>query len=131
MGGPFGPKPGRPPGFSNKLTQEARDFAKGILDSEEYRASLMRRIKADSLAPAVECLLYYYRYGKPKETISVTEKASSADVPKEVMQERALILANLIAKHVAERTSERANDEVAQPFPPSNGNGNGGDPSVH
>lgn len=62
---------GRPKGRLNNVTLEARDFARCILDSEEYRASLMRRIQADTLPPQIESLLYHYRYGKPKDTLEV------------------------------------------------------------
>ena len=63
--------PGRPKGLPNRATQEAKEFAASILDSPEYRASLERRVRAGTLAPAVEQLLYYYRYGKPKERVEM------------------------------------------------------------
>src|SRR6185295_14883674 len=54
-----------------KLTAKA--FCKEVLDSRQYRESLMRRIITDSLPPAVEQLLYYYGHGKPVDRIEVKE----------------------------------------------------------
>lgn len=51
----------------------ARAFCKEILDSRQYRESLLRRIITDSLPPAVEQLLYYYANGKPVERVEVKE----------------------------------------------------------
>ena len=62
---------GRPKGSMNTATRLAQAFASSILDTEEYKQSLMRRIRADTLAPAVEVLLHHYKYGKPKDTIEV------------------------------------------------------------
>ena len=49
--------------------QTAQDFALSILQSTEYRQSLLRRITTDDLPPAVETKLMDYGWGKPKETI--------------------------------------------------------------
>ena len=51
----------------------AKTFAKAILATSEYRASLFRRIALDELSPAVECLIYHYAYGKPVEHVAVTD----------------------------------------------------------
>lgn len=66
------PNRGRPVGSLNKTTREAREAARRILDSPEYKASIMRRIGNDTLPPAVEVMLWNYRYGKPKENVSVS-----------------------------------------------------------
>ena len=47
----------------------AQQFALAILESDEYRQSLLRRILTDDLPPAVETKLMDYGWGKPKETI--------------------------------------------------------------
>jgi hypothetical protein len=47
----------------------AQQFALSILESPEYRQSLLRRILTDDLPPAVETKLMDYGWGKPKETI--------------------------------------------------------------
>jgi hypothetical protein len=48
---------------------DPRDFAQGILNSQQYRESLMRRILMDELPPAVEVLLYHYAHGKPPDKV--------------------------------------------------------------
>lgn len=60
----------------------AKMFCKEILDSRQYRESLMRRIITDSLPPAVEQLLYYYANGKPVDRIEVRDvPADLSEVP--------------------------------------------------
>lgn len=51
---------------------EAKNFALEVVRSDEYRASIWRRIKTDTLAPAVEVRLLEYAYGKPVERVEVT-----------------------------------------------------------
>lgn len=52
---------------------EASRFARDLLNSEEYRASLRDRIKSKTLSPAVEVMLWHYGYGKPPETVEITD----------------------------------------------------------
>ena len=47
----------------------AQAFSMLILESKEYRQSLLRRILEDRLPPAVETKLMDYGWGKPKETV--------------------------------------------------------------
>lgn len=60
---------GRPPGAISKQTREAREFAKQILESQEYRDSLIKRIREGTLPSNIEMLLYHYRFGKPKDVV--------------------------------------------------------------
>ena len=62
------PRAGRPKGALNKATLEGREFARGILGSEEYREWLEARVADKSLAPQLEVMLWHYGFGKPKET---------------------------------------------------------------
>lgn len=66
------PGPGRPKGRLNKQTEQAREFARGILASPQYRASLKARADEGRLAPAVETLLWHYAHGKPPDKVEVT-----------------------------------------------------------
>lgn len=66
------PGPGRPKGLLNKTTQAAQDFARGIVESADYRAALQAKVRAGTLAPAVESMLWHYAYGKPKESIEIS-----------------------------------------------------------
>jgi hypothetical protein len=70
---------GRPRGAVNGATKRAREFAELILCSQEYRDSLVRRIRTDSLAPNIEALLYHYAYGKPKERVELSEAPPQLD----------------------------------------------------
>jgi hypothetical protein len=70
--------PGRPPGSKNKITLIAQRNCRNILESDEYKASILRRIVADNLAPAVEVMFHHYAYGKPKDTVEVLRSDASA-----------------------------------------------------
>jgi hypothetical protein len=60
-----------------KMTAKA--FSKEILDTAQYRESLLRRILMDQLPAAVECLLYHYAYGKPVESIEIKDVTDPLD----------------------------------------------------
>jgi hypothetical protein len=55
-----------------RMTAEARAFARQIVNSPEYRASLLRRIVQGALPPQIEAMLWHYSYGKPTEQVQVT-----------------------------------------------------------
>lgn len=48
------------------LVKTGHLFAQAILDDPFYRESLIRRIKNDTLPPAIEALMWFYAFGKPK-----------------------------------------------------------------
>ena len=54
-------------GVPNKATAEAKHACAAIVDDPTYRRNLAARARAGRLAPAVECLLWHYAHGKPKE----------------------------------------------------------------
>ena len=62
---------GRGKGTLNKVTHEAREFARKFLDSEDYRKSLERRILLDELPGGVEVMLWHYAFGKPTDKVEV------------------------------------------------------------
>jgi hypothetical protein len=62
---------GRIAGTPNKVTAEAKSIAQLILCSLDYRDSVQARVKEGNLPPAVECMLWHYAYGKPRETMLV------------------------------------------------------------
>src|SRR5262245_3013308 len=51
-----------------------KEFAERVLNSADYRASLLRRIQLDELPAQIEALLYYYACGKPTERIEHSGK---------------------------------------------------------
>lgn len=66
---------GRPKGSLNKTTNFIKNFAKRILeDPELYEESIRRRLRTDTLAPAVEIALLHYAYGKPADKLVVQDE---------------------------------------------------------
>jgi hypothetical protein len=63
------PGPGRKKGVPNKATAEVRAACAAIVDDPAYLRQLHARAKAGTLAPAVECMLWHYAKGKPKEQV--------------------------------------------------------------
>ena len=64
--------PGRPKGVPNKVTAEARAACAELVDDPVYRERLKARLLAGRLPPALECLLWHYAKGKPKDDLQVT-----------------------------------------------------------
>jgi hypothetical protein len=69
--GQSGNPSGRPKGLPNKATAELRAFAREVLDTPGYRRSLTRRLLKGTLAPALEQMLFFYAYGKPKDHVRI------------------------------------------------------------
>lgn len=61
--------PGRPEGIPNRSTREIRAMARSLVEDPIYLANLKERLDSGKIAPAVECMLYHYAYGKPPETL--------------------------------------------------------------
>ncbi len=70
--GESGNPAGRGKGALNKATLEIRLAARQIVEDPTYREKLLAAARARKLAPAVECLLLYYAYGKPKDAVDVS-----------------------------------------------------------
>ena len=51
-----------------------QDFCKGVLESREYRQSILQRIVLGTLPSAVELRMMDYGWGKPPERIEHTGK---------------------------------------------------------
>ena len=60
---------GRRLGSLNKATIEVKAACAELVDDPEYRRRLGARLRAGTLSPALECMLWYYAKGKPKEAI--------------------------------------------------------------
>lgn len=50
-----------------------REFARQILNSEQYRQSVLDRIRLGTLPPQVEIRLYDYAYGKPADHVKLED----------------------------------------------------------
>lgn len=70
---------GRPKGAVNHATREIQEFSGAMLDDQEYRAALKLRLK-EGKAQHVEVLLFHYRYGKPKDTLTLEGSESLAEL---------------------------------------------------
>ena len=60
---------GRKPGSLNRRTIAGAEWALGIIESQDYKDSIMRRIKNDNLDPRVEQTILHYAYGRPVERV--------------------------------------------------------------
>lgn len=60
----------------NKATVEAKKICTRLVSDTGYQKKLRTRLIAGDLAPAVECMLWYYAVGKPKETLEVDAGAT-------------------------------------------------------
>lgn len=88
------PEPTEPP---KKLSAKA--LSRELLNSKQYRASLLRRILADDLPPAVECRLMDYAWGKPIEKVEVDDKRKQLEqMSTQELRERAALLVDLATK---------------------------------
>lgn len=65
------PGSGRKRGTLNRVTREVRDFARSILEADDYREHLRRRLIAGELSPQIETLLYHYAFGVPRREYGV------------------------------------------------------------
>jgi hypothetical protein len=65
---------GRRSGSLNKATVEAKAACAELVDDPAYRRSLARRLRTGKLSPAMECLLWYYAKGKPKEEYQADQR---------------------------------------------------------
>jgi hypothetical protein len=68
---------GRPPGTPNRATLEVRSFCRRLVTDVEYRASFEKRLRAGELPPALEQLVWFYAYGKPAQSLAVTNNGVS------------------------------------------------------
>ena len=79
-----------PSGRSLLDADNVRDFARNVLQSREYRQSILDRIQLGQLAPAVEQRLYDYAYGKPVERVEFKDTSDPVDdLTYEQLEERA------------------------------------------
>jgi hypothetical protein len=44
-----------------------------MVDDPEYQRGLLKRLKSGKLAPAVECMIWYYAKSKPADTLKVED----------------------------------------------------------
>jgi len=88
---------------------EARALAKVVLDSPEYRASIIKRILAGTLPAQIEAMLWHYRYGKPAEQVQLNVGDLSSLTTLELAQRTQELLDQLNVTSARE-TPEKAQD---------------------
>ena len=66
----------------NKATVEARAACAALVDDPAYLRSLGDRLRSGKLPPAVECMIWYFAKGKPKERLDlqIAPDASSRSI---------------------------------------------------
>ena len=62
---------GRTLGTPNRVTVEVREAARRLVEDPVYRRGLARRMRSGKVAPGMELGLWYYAYGKPKDTVDL------------------------------------------------------------
>lgn len=92
---------------------EAQRRARELLESEDYKASLTRRIKTDSLPAAVETMLWYYAYGKPLESINLNVKEDLSSLGVDELLRRAKSLSDQLEEAAALEAAIPAEYKVA------------------
>jgi hypothetical protein len=56
------------------LEFSVEEFCRCVLQSREYRQSVLDRVRNNALPSAVECKMYDYAYGKPVERVEHSTK---------------------------------------------------------
>lgn len=79
-----GQSPGRPKGSVNKVTMVVRDLSHQLLNPAYFK-KLQADVEARDLHPSVEIMLWYYAFGKPKDTLQVK---SGVEVLRVVIDDR-------------------------------------------
>lgn len=102
---------------------DAKAFARMVINSTQYRESIMRRILFDELPPAVETKLMDYAWGRPTERVEITDNRNRfEDMSSEQLEQHALYLASLL-RQIQERdrrlgtsTGDSSGDEEEAPL---------------
>ena len=71
--------PDAPPAPTPNPNISIRDFCRGVLRSQEYRDSIVQRIRLGTLPSAVEIVMYHYAEGKPVDRVEVKDTTVPAE----------------------------------------------------
>lgn len=87
----------------------SQQFARSVLNSTEYRDSLLQRILFNELPPAVEIRLMEYAWGKPMERVQIEHTGNPYDgMTLAQIAERAEVLRNILQQQADE--TEQSDD---------------------
>lgn len=108
---------------------DGRSFARMVLNSTQYRESIMRRILFDELPAAVETKLMDYAWGRPTEHLEINDQRNNLEnLSTAELEQRALFLASLARQ--LHNNDTRMNDESTDRLPEDEGE-RPRDPSIH
>ena len=108
-----------------------RDLARYVLNSTQYRESILRRILFDELPPAVETKLMDYAWGRPTERVEINDNRSNLEnLTTEELEQKALVLATL-ARQLRNRDAVRMNDVSTDRPSEDEDDRPQSDPSIH
>jgi hypothetical protein len=86
--------------MSRARLQEAQKVAGAVIDDADYLTRLKLRAQSGSLPPAIEALLWHYRFGKPVEKISVSEEENLANLTDEELHQLAADCERVLRENV-------------------------------
>lgn len=93
-----------------KLT--IKQLCRGILESREYKRSILQRVALGTLPPAVELRLYDYAHGKPLDRVELVDKRNPYQgLPASEIAEHLQKLADL-ARSLSGEAGESPSDQV-------------------
>jgi hypothetical protein len=55
---------GRQRGTPNRVTADVKEACAALVDDPAYRRGLAERLNSEKLAPALECMVWYYGQGQ-------------------------------------------------------------------
>lgn len=97
-----------------KMTAKA--FSQEILNSRQYRESLLRRIIFDELPPAVECKLMDHAWGRPVEKVQVEDTTPRfEELSIEELEQRAMMLVEMARLMREQQGESNTNSEATEP----------------
>jgi len=89
-----------PPGYARPeprgggdLVSRAAEFAAQIIDDPSYQQKLLERAQAGALPPAIETMLWAYRFGKPIDASKIKQGPSDQQLLAEMSLEDLTALA--------------------------------------
>ena len=115
------PGSGRRPGQRNKISVEARQLARELVNNPVYQRRLRRDFERRKLHPTIEALVWQYHLGRPPQAVAVAG-SMTVSVNARLEQERqafaALDLADLeVLAAESQRLVDRAFQLASKPQP--------------